>query len=470
MFDTSVITSVAEHADNDYAQLLEETGIVGGLLVVAFLFGIAVRAGKLALRGKSSAAAGVFGLAFGLIAVSIHSFSDFGQRVPAVLSLSATLCGLIVAIGIEEQHKRRSRRRGAPSDAPNTFRIGRAAAIAGLVGTVCVWGWALRDVYFAYLAEQWWAAELALEARIQHNPEQATDDDYANLITAAEGSVRSEPDNVKYGYWLNFYRWQSLGRVRDPDTGETLLHPDVLPFVRQIADELADVRRICPTYGPPYALEGQLRLFALKELDGAELIRKGARLASYDPATCLVAGELAAHEGKLDDAERLLTRAVTLRPAYFREVVDIYLHDVNRPELARRLAGHDYWRLEELARAYAAKPEYAALVDETRAAAIDNLRRVASASDADPQELAALARIEFADGQVQPAIELYRRALIQDYRQLDWRLELARALAASDQLQEAIHEVRVCLRLRPQYPAAVRLLEELIKREEALRD
>jgi tetratricopeptide (TPR) repeat protein/O-antigen ligase len=470
MFDTAVTPNIAVHADNDYAQLLEETGIAGALFVTAFLGGIAMYVIKLAVRGKSSVSAGVLGLAFGLVAVSIHSFSDFGQRIPANLILSAALCGLIVAIAIEEKEKRRAHRRAAVASLPQTFRVPRAAAIAGLVGTLGVWGWAIQDAYFAYLGEQWWSTAMTFEARVQNAADQASDDDYSNLIIATTEAFAAEPDNANYGYWLNSFRWDSLSRVVDPETGELLLHPDVLPFVGQIADELAGVRRICPTFGPPFALEGQLRLTVLKQPEGADLIRKAVRLASYDPPTCLVAGELAAQEGKLEEAERLLTRAVALQPGYFPEVIDIYLRKVKQPKMARRLAGDDYSRLEELARAYASHPEYAELVDGTRAQAMASLRQRATSSDANPYELAALARIELADGKVQPAIELYRRALVQDYRQVDWRLELARALADTDQIDTAIQEVRTCLRLRSQYAPAMQLMEDLVKRKDAIRE
>jgi hypothetical protein len=240
-----------------------------------------------------------------------------------------------------------------------------------------------------------------------------------------------------------------------------------MPFVEQITDSLAEVRQICPTFGPPYALEGQLRLSVLKQPDGADLIRKGVRLASYDPPTCLVAGELAIQEGKPEEGERLLTRAVALQPAYFTEVIDIYLRKAKQPEMAQRLAGDHYLRLEELARAYESIPEYAELVDGARAKAMVTLRQRASAPDASQYELAALARVELSEGKVQQGIDLFRRALVQDYRQVDWRLELARALADSDQIDSAIQEVRICLRLRAQYAPAMQLMEELVKRKDA---
>jgi tetratricopeptide (TPR) repeat protein len=469
MFDTSFARALAAHADNDYAQLLEETGIAGAALLAVFLIGIGTLVVKLALRGRTSSSAAAFGIAFGLIAVLIHSATDFGQRLPANFCLSATLCGLLVAIARMEHRASHARRGDLPLAPPVAPWFRRGAALVALLCLVVVWGWAARGAYAAYLGERWWAAALALESRIQQEPDLAADEDYVELLAAAQAAFDSDPTNVHYGYWLNSYRWESLSRVVDPDTGQVMLHADMLPLVARIADELAAVRRLCPTFGPPYALEGQLRLLVLDDQRGAELIRKGARLAPYDPPTCLAAGQLAAREGNLEEAEPLLTRAVELQPAYFRQVVDIYLLEAQRPDLARALAGDDYRRLEELARAYTTTPGYAELADDVRSAATASLRRRASQPDALSHELVALARIDHAAGDTDSAIELYRRALAQDYRHIDSRLELARMLAASNQLEEALREVRICLRLRPQYPPAMKLLNELIARSEAAR-
>jgi tetratricopeptide (TPR) repeat protein len=468
MFDRSVTPAIATHADNDYAQLLEETGVAGAVLVAAFLVGIVSLIVRLAQRRRSSSSVAAYGLAFGLIAVAIHSASDFGQRVPAILCLTAALCGLVIALHRQEKRRRRTSRRSRVKTAFSARRITRGVAVASLIGAAGVWSWALYDAYEGYLGEQWWWAALEMQSRISENPELATDEDYGDLITAAAGAFDSEPGNVKYGYWLNMYRWQSLSRVVDSETGEIMLHRDVLPFVARIADELAAVRRICPTYGPPYSLEGQLRLFVLKDERGAGLIRKGVRLAAYDPPTCLVAGELAAHDGDLNEAKRLLTRAVELQPEYFREVIGIFLQELKRLDLARTLAGNDYGRLMQLAQACADDPAHARMTNEIRSAAIDVLRWRAAQPNAAPWELAELAGIDFREQSLDSAIRLYRRAVNLDYGNIAWRLELARALDAAQQYQDAFDEVQVCLRLRPQYPPAQELEAALIEKLEGI--
>jgi hypothetical protein len=201
-------------------------------------------------------------------------------------------------VGVDHADRGHDRqiRRQRGTIAAGSPMIRRVAVVVAMTALVLVSGWALKDAYAAYLGERWWAGALAMDSYIQKSREQADDQDYVDLLTAADGAFHSDPTNVNYGYWLNVYRWQSLSRVVDPNSRQVVLHPDVVPFVARIADDLDQVRGLCPTFGPPYALEGQLRLFVLKEQRGAELIRTGLRLAAYDPATCLVAGELAARE------------------------------------------------------------------------------------------------------------------------------------------------------------------------------
>jgi O-antigen ligase len=98
MFETSATPVIAAHADNEYAQLLEETGIFGCAAAAIVLCGVAALIGRLAFRGRKPISVAVYGIMFGLIAVAIHSATDFGQRLPANLVLSATFCGLLVAI------------------------------------------------------------------------------------------------------------------------------------------------------------------------------------------------------------------------------------------------------------------------------------------------------------------------------------------------------------------------------------
>ena len=458
MFDASVLRELAAHADNDYAQLLEETGLVGGLLVAAFAFIIGRRVVRLCRRGRTSLSTAAFGLAFGLLAVALHSASDFGQRLPAVFCLSAVTCGLIVQIARLEREAK-----GGTVKAPALVRMlpGRLAAAISVVGIVLIGGWSLATAYRAFLGEQWWAMAYQVEDRIGRAEGEAEDEDFQDLLAASEKAFELEPGNVSYGYWLNARRWGAVSRDFTTSSGQPRVPPEAKPIVQRIADELAKVRQICPTFGPPHALEGQLRMLILNDPRGAQLIEQGVRLAPYDPPTCLIAGQVAAREGRIDDATALINRAVSLYVFFYRDAVQIYLFDLKRPDLAIKLAGDDYVRLAQLAEICSESDEYSRLAIELNEDAEAALRGRAAANDATAVELATLATVEIRLGKHSEAVRLLRRALALDYNQVQWRLWLAQALVETGELDQAAHEAQICVRLNPSHAEARELIEEI---------
>lgn len=461
MYDASINASVAAHADNDYVQLLEETGVAGAACVAAFLAMIGARLAHACWRGRSTISTAAFGLALGLIAVAIHSATDFGQHVPAVFCLSAVTCALAVRIGRHEASSRNKR-----ANARRTILWRRGGAAFAALGGALAWGWVLTEAYAAHVGEQWWAAALQVDDEIRQNPAVASDQQYADLLAASEQAVASQPQNVTYRYWLNAYRWQSLARNVDPNTGQALLEPAAKPLVARISDDLAATRAICPTFGPPYGLEGQLRLFVLDDAAGRDLIRKGVRLAPNDPPTCLIAGELTAREGRADEAMELLRRAARLAPGMYADVAAVALDVLHRPEFARELAGDDYPRLDQLARVACAREDQSDFAEQIRRDAEASLRRRATDDKASAGELAQLAALDASREHFAAAAEFYRRALALDYDQVEWRLARAQALAAAGDQSQAMREVRTCLSLQPGHAAARQLAEELSLRIE----
>ncbi len=98
MFDRSCIVPLAAHAENEYAQVLEETGLLGlgGLAV----FGIIIfRHFLKCVRNKNSdMCSAAYGLGFGIIAILVHSMTDFGQHIPANSVLTATFCAILLTL------------------------------------------------------------------------------------------------------------------------------------------------------------------------------------------------------------------------------------------------------------------------------------------------------------------------------------------------------------------------------------
>jgi O-antigen ligase len=457
MFDRSTATALASHAENEYAQAVEETGIVGLAMLLAFL-GIAwanyarcVRHVSLPIRSAA------LGLGFGLLAIMIHSLSDFGQHLPANASLTAVSCGLLVGLGRMGQSRTRGERRGWLS-AVARFRPLRAAAV---LGVAAVWAWALVGADAARRAEAPWKEALLVEKRLAEDGWLGTNEDYAALLHHAGAAAECEPGNVTYRYWLNVYRWRSISRVSDPKTGAIVMTPQTLAFAERVVEELHQARTVCPTFGPAYCVAGQIEKFVLDRPDGAEHIRTGFALAPCDPTACFIAGLLEVQEGRSDASAEKFQRAVLLDGGLFEDIASIYIHQANRPDLALALAAGDTSRLLHVAGLLNGLAEHQELAARARAEAIALLKERCEKPDAPAGALASVASLYSQEKNYQASADYYRRALALDYGQVGWRFSLAQALARMGRAEEAMHEARICLRLRPQMGAAEKLIADL---------
>ena len=289
---------------------------------------------------------------------------------------------------------------------------------------------------------------------------QASDNEYVNLISNTAAAADREPDNIKYKHWLNVYRWYSISRITDPNTGSVIIPEQGMEFVHRIVDELHNARLLCPTYGATYCFVGQLEKSTLDDPNGAELIRKGYHLAPCDPTACYVAGILDVEEQKMDASFEKFSRAIALDGRFFQGVVNIYIN-ANRPDLAVAIAQDNSSRLAYVANILAGMQEHADVAKKAQVRVVELLKQRCSDPDAPASSLASLANVYRREKNNQAAIELYRRALVLDYGQVQWRFALARLLADTDKIPEAIKEARRCLRLSPQFKAAKRLIEDL---------
>ena len=460
MFDRSTIPAMAAHAENEYAQLAEETGLLGLGLLVGFLGLIWAGYARALGRGIPPICSAAFGLGFGLLAVMIHSLSDFGQHLPANIGLSAVFCGLLVSLA-------RQRRSGSGPEPAGGPRPGfRWSAVVVLLAIGVVWIGVLLGGNATRKAEAHWEEASRIEARLSKSEWLAGNDEYAALIAAAQAAAECEPNNVQYRHWLNVFRWRSISRVKDAETGGVVMTPQALEFVSRIASELHAARPLCPTYGPLYCVAGQMELFVLNRPIGADHIRMALTLAPADPTVCFVAGLLDVHEGRVDASLEKFRRALALGSGSFEEIVQTYIGQADRPDLAVAAAGDDVYRLLRVATLLGQKPEQQSLAGQARAQAISLLEAQCQGPGAPATALASLAGIYRQDRNYQAAIECYRRALNLDYGQVSWRLDLARSLAEVGEVAQAIQEARVCLRLRPQMEAARRLIAELSVRSE----
>jgi tetratricopeptide (TPR) repeat protein len=394
-------------------------------------------------------------LGFGLLAILIHSFSDFGQHMPANACLSALSCGLLVGLARREAPEHTLRGSTA------VFRASVAARAVVTLLIAAIFVWAIDEARNAYGAESHWRQALRAENTLRENDWLGTNEEYDELLSHAEQAVARQPANVNYRHWLNVYRWHAISRVTDPETGNLVVTAQTLEFTKRIVDELNQARVLCPTFGATYCVAGQLEKFVLNEPAGSRNIRKGFELAPCDATACYTAGLLDVLEGQIDASFEKFSRALELDGSLIKDIVDVYVRQVNRPDLAVAIAGDNIGRLSQVANVLSETAGQEDLAVKARSEATKLLKAKCEQPDAPAWVLASMANVCRQENDYNDAADYYKRALSLDYGQVDWRLNLAQILAKSGQVSEAIREARVCLRLRPQMTAATKLIEDL---------
>jgi O-antigen ligase len=452
MYQNINTTLLFTHAENEYAQVLEETGIVGSGLLIIFAISILLSYLRILRSTKLPIQSVAYGLGFGLLAILIHSFSDYGQHIPANTFLSAIFCALLIGLA--------GRKKTSTAKAVASSQKSRGLHTAYLLCICGVWLWALIGANNARIAEGHWKKALAIEEGLKGKDWQGTESEYADLISHTDIAARYEPDNETYQYAFNLYRWYSISRAKESDVENTAVLEGSMPFVSNIVNGFNKAIVICPTYGPSYGLAGQIEKFVFFNDAGSEKIRKGFQLAPCDPIACFVAGRLDVLEGKAEDSIAKFEKAVSIDGGLFKDVVNMYVNHLSRPRLAISAAGDNIGRLNYIARVLE-DMQYKDLAEQARQRAKELLEIKCSQSDASAGDFASLASVYSSQQANEKAIEYYRRALELDYGQVYWRYAMARLLAETDRIPEALHEARICVRLRPQFKAAEGLVAEL---------
>jgi tetratricopeptide (TPR) repeat protein len=452
MFDNSTVTTLATHAENEYAQAAEETGLVGLSFLIAFAVIIWFHFFRNILHTGKPIYSAAYGLGFGLMAILIHSFGDFGQHLPANAFLSAIFCALLIALGRREDFKNLAMKQKHPL----RNKIIKTALLLGVGG---IWIWIIAVANNSRLAEKHRNHIQSIEKELAQTDWQGTEVAYADLLYHASAALSLEPGNVKNLYMLNVYRWRSINRSGNPDISKSVVPKERLPVINDIVKQLHKARSLCPTYGPTYSFVGQLEKYILNQEAGANNIKKGYLLAPCDPIACFIAGYLDISEGRYEECFAKFDKAVMLDGGLFKDVVNIYVEHLSRPDKAMSLAGDDTGRLHYLTLVFE-ESQYKDLAKQCREKIKNSLEEMLSRSDASAPALASLASIYKEQRNTETAIEYYQRALELDYGQVRWRIELAKLLAETKRIPEAMHQANICLRLNPNSKEARTLIAD----------
>jgi O-antigen ligase/tetratricopeptide (TPR) repeat protein len=461
------------HAENEFAQMLEETGVVGLSLVVCFLAMIWTTVFRLLWRPERPLHAAVYGLGVAILAVNIQSFADFGQHLSANATLFSIVLALVVSIARLHGHAR-SREGDAPVlSSPARSRLDLGLRWVLLASVVAVFGWGLLGADRSRRARAAFAHAQHLGKPVIANGWQASDADYADIIDSAWVATQIEPDAVEYRYWLGLYQWNKVLRKHDPNLPDDAFSESDKKFLARLVEEFNATRRLCPTYGVPASVGGQISFCVLDNPRGADAIRISTETAGNNPWVAEIAASMYVKKGDLPHALDICRHYLTLEysgpplevvPA---NIAEILVHEAKRPDLAIQLVGDNPDRLDEivsLLRAETDRADFGKLASElaTKSHALrrSQLEAACKSPDASAVDLAALAAIYASEHDPNGAIACYQRALVKDYGNVEWRVALARVLLANGQRQEAMDEAGICLRLHPESPEARKLISD----------
>jgi O-antigen ligase len=205
----SIITSLRfSHAENEYMQLIEETGITGFVIMLSFGLIVAANFIKAIRNKKSSLNIAAYGLGFGLMAILIHSISDFGQHLPANAVLSAIFCALIITLGRNN------------TEHTTMVKPHRIVLVMLFILIAAASAWSFKEADKARVAAGWRQKAYAISQKLAANIRQGSDSDFEQMLSYASKAVQIQPDNIEYRYWLNVWRWWQASRQIEPETGE----------------------------------------------------------------------------------------------------------------------------------------------------------------------------------------------------------------------------------------------------------
>jgi len=468
MFDQSHDPDLPQSADSDWFQVFEETGIVGGILVVAFVAGIGSYFVRLVRRSRKGIYLAVYGVGFGLIAVILHSFTDFGQHVPAVAALSAISCAIIVNLTRLRDEERVEKAVAEGRE----VTIKPPGLVAGLVRRACLLGVAgalLRATLGSYqtaVAAWHWGHAEEMSGALSGNNWQGSDEQFRSLLAEASLAAATVPENANYRFDLNGMRWNAIARQGDlPQNGTSDLSQQQLGFTQRIVDDLKVTRTLCPTFAPPCSLEGQIEFFVLGQPAGADRIREACLLYPNHSRIAFEGGVVDVDQQRWDESLQQFNHCLDVDPGLFGDIASLYIDHAGRPDLAATLARqrNSVGDILDVISRVANRPG-AAQDEATRrsiAEAADTLIHQGLPEDAPAWQLRALADLCVQRGDVPAGADYFRRAIAKDYGQVGWHFRLAQLLDQQGKTMDAVDEVRVCLRLQPGMDEARRMLADL---------
>jgi O-antigen ligase/tetratricopeptide (TPR) repeat protein len=450
LFDSTVRPGRAEHAENQYVELLVETGLVGFLLIAAFVVAVAVPWWRRLRSHRDGADGALFGLGFGLVAVGVHATSDFGLRIPSVAALALVLLAAIVG------------RTGGRSAAP--------AARWAAVGLSLLAGGGLLALLPGLQRER--VAYEHAEAGRALGRRAAAAVDYDELLRLRDrerghwaAAIEAHPAVLDYQVAYALSAWHSVVAAEQLEFQpvgaaiEPVQEQRMVAAARLVQQGLLEARRLGAIRGDLWSMVGQLGVEWLGDQGAAAWIERGFRHAPENPAACFAWARQLRKDGRPSAA--MFARAIRMGERADRVLAAI-ADGFGDGELALQVARQDPRWLDWLVQHWRNDPAQQELAGKAMMELGTVLQQLVALPEPPAWALRGLARIEAEAGKTDAAIALYRRFLAVQPQSAD-RLALAELVWQQGDADGARQEARRVLNYNPGHGGAKRLIEDIDK-------
>jgi hypothetical protein len=440
------------YADNDYAQLLTETGVLGLIAMGAFVWEIARSYVRCVRRTTAPMTGMAVALGFGWIAILIHSFTDYGQHVPGIACLTAIYAGLIYRIG----------RPANPSGFATAKPVRRSAgwwmawlAPAAIIGCGAVY---VRFEDHNRVGDSLNRQAMAIVDADARHGKALTDADYPRLVAAADGAAAAQPENVVFRYWAPMTRWMAIRHAAGADVADVLPTAEVIEDAKRVVEEFRQARLVCPTYKLNYLSAANIEAFVIVAPDAGDDFQKATITGDRDPAALMEASRFDLRE---HDAQAAADKLERLKDSDSPQIVGILLGGNASNAIFMKVAEGKTLMLQILANLPDGQGGNAELRHEAAERLMTLLEERCRRKDATASDLAIFAGMCVQGDHLPDALDAYHRALEKEPDNVGWRMDFARVLEKVGYHAEAVGEARRCVALEPASSDAKQLLSDL---------
>ena len=436
-----------EYAHNEYLQVAIEAGVIGLLCGIALLVLLSAR---IAARIRSSRhnAWLYVGCLFALATVSLHSFAEFGPRIPAIALLAVTTFGHIAGLGSTKRRK--------PSKEAKRFSIHEVTSRAFAVGMVVFLFFAVRDAKLFDLAERHLLQ--AQRAQRDRRPMKVELEHYQLATNLTPNDVELQLEKCR----IQFHTKQKY-LLEDPE------------YLRYAQSGLIRVRELCPMAAEPHAFIAQ-HIATFGSADTADDYFARALMARpNDEEYWYITGKSHLDRNEFKTACEHFSRSLALSSTNLRQIMDLAVQNFDADLIKASLVVDGQSKpLTDAANwlsRRAQKPGPDDVLDEIELSEIaDTFRRRALETDElkTPNSAALYVRkavLHRSLNELDEAIAAYQRALAYDQHQVKWRLAAAELLGEQQRYDEAHRHLERIINKDPNHTAALRLRDKLFNQK-----